>query len=209
MSHVVLLGDSIFDNASYVPGSPPVIKQVKTGLPAGWQATRVALDGDVVASIAEQMQRIPETATHLVVSIGGNDALQAGGILMERATSVGQGLAVVAEALAEFHTAYSQMLTQLLALKKPLTVCTIYDAVPGLGAPERAALAGFNDVITRSAIGAGIPLIDLRVLCNEARDYSSISPIEPSEIGGAKIANAICRVVTTHDFATPYCVVYK
>ena len=30
MSHVVLLGDSIFDNAAYVPGQPPVIEHFLT-----------------------------------------------------------------------------------------------------------------------------------------------------------------------------------
>ena len=35
MSHVVLLGDSIFDNASYVPGRPAVIDQMRTSLPRG------------------------------------------------------------------------------------------------------------------------------------------------------------------------------
>ena len=41
MNHVVLLGDSIFDNASYVPGKPPVIEQLRTnweihGKPPYW-----------------------------------------------------------------------------------------------------------------------------------------------------------------------------
>jgi hypothetical protein len=35
MSHAVLLGDSIFDNARYVPDRPPVIDQVRRGLPRG------------------------------------------------------------------------------------------------------------------------------------------------------------------------------
>ena len=34
MGHVVLLGDSIFDNAWYVPNRPPVIEQL-----AGFHAT--------------------------------------------------------------------------------------------------------------------------------------------------------------------------
>ena len=35
MSHVVLLGDSIFDNAAYVPDRPPVIDQVRRRIAAG------------------------------------------------------------------------------------------------------------------------------------------------------------------------------
>ena len=36
MPHLTLLGDSIFDNAAYVAGSPAVIDQVRMNLPAGW-----------------------------------------------------------------------------------------------------------------------------------------------------------------------------
>src|SRR3712207_2336551 len=45
MSHVVLLGDSIFDNAAYVRGGPDVIRQLQGVLPAGWKATLRAVDG--------------------------------------------------------------------------------------------------------------------------------------------------------------------
>jgi hypothetical protein len=32
VSHVVLLGDSIFDNARYVPGGPSVLEHFRKGL---------------------------------------------------------------------------------------------------------------------------------------------------------------------------------
>ncbi|WP_203566265.1 hypothetical protein [Aurantimonas aggregata] len=57
----------------------------------------------------------------------------------------------------------------------------------------------FNDVITRAAFRHGLPLIDLRLLCNEDADFAN--PIEPSVLGGAKIATAIAAVVAEHDFA--------
>ena len=44
MSHVVLLGDSIFDNGLYVPGGSPLIEQLRTRLPKGWKGTLVAVD---------------------------------------------------------------------------------------------------------------------------------------------------------------------
>jgi hypothetical protein len=55
------------------------------------------------------------------------------------------------------------------------------------------ALAIFNDVISREAAIRGLPLIDLRVICNDPGDYAN--PIEPSVQGGAKIARAIAGVV--------------
>ncbi len=208
MSHVVLLGDSIFDNARYVPDRPAVIEQVRRGLPPGWKGTLVAVDGHTVEDVARQLPRVPAGATHLVVSVGGNDALGASILLREPAATVGDALATLAGALGEFRTAYAAMLARVLALGKPTAICTIYDAIPILGDAERAALAGFNDVISRAAVRAGIPLIDLRVICDHADDYSPLSLIEPSVVGGAKIADAICRLVATHDFAKPGCTVY-
>jgi hypothetical protein len=202
MNHVVLLGDSIFDNAVYVPDRPPVIEQVRRGLPTGWKATLVAVDGHTVGHIPIQLPRIPTDATHLVMSIGGNNALMASALLQEPTVSVRKALAVLAEAIGEFRDAYIRMLATVRGRGLPVCVCTIYDAIPSLEAAERTALTGFNDVITRAAITAGIPLIDLRVICTHPDDYSPLSPIEPSVVGGAKIADVICRLVTSNDFTT-------
>ena len=94
------------------------------------------------------------------------------------------------------------MLPTVRALGRPTAVCTIYDAVPILGDAERAAVAGFNDQISRLVIRAGLPLLDLRLICDRADDFSPLSPVEPSVTGGSKIADAICRLVAGHDFAT-------
>src|SRR5687767_239110 len=68
MPHVVLLGDSIFDNAAYIDGGQDVITQLRGKLPAGWRATLGAVDGSVMADIGRQLDRLPSDATHLVVS---------------------------------------------------------------------------------------------------------------------------------------------
>ena len=81
MAHVVLLGDSIFDNARYVPGRPAVIEQVRQALPGGWRASLLAVDGHVTGDVAGQLRGLPADATHLVVSAGGNDALGSGWVM--------------------------------------------------------------------------------------------------------------------------------
>jgi hypothetical protein len=73
--HVVLLGDSVFDNAAYVAGGPDVVTQLRGLLPPGWQATLLALDGGVISGVAGQLRSLPRDATHLVISVGGDDAL--------------------------------------------------------------------------------------------------------------------------------------
>ena len=60
----------------------------------------------------------------------------------------------------------------------------------------------FNDVIIRQAFGAGIPLIDLRLTCNQPQDYANA--IEPSSVGGEKIVNVIMNLVLEHNFQKPY-----
>lgn len=202
MGHVVLLGDSILDNARYVPDRPCVIEQVRRGLPHGWTATLLAVDGSMIADVAAMALQIPADATQLVLSVGGNDAIAASSLLRESAPTVAYALARLAEVLEAFRCAYLEMLQCVLKRKLPLCVCTIYDAIPVLEAASRTALAGFNDVITRAAVAAGIPLIDLRIVCAHPEDYSPLSPIEPSVVGGAKIAEAICRMATGHDSAS-------
>ncbi len=74
MRRVVLLGDSIFDNAAYVAGGPDVIKQVQAYLPAGWEGILRAVDGHVTTDVPQQLGGLP-AHSYLIVSVGGNDAL--------------------------------------------------------------------------------------------------------------------------------------
>jgi hypothetical protein len=201
MPHVVLLGDSIFDNARYVPGGPPVVEQVRRRLPAGWAATLLAVDGATAEDVPAQLRRLPADASHLVLSVGGNDALSASHLLREPAATVGDALSILAGGLAGFATAYRAAVAAVTGAGKPTAVCTVYDAEPGLDPASRTALGGFNEVILRTAFAAGLPVIDLRLVCGDPADYSPVSPIEPSERGGAKIADRIARLATGHDFA--------
>ncbi|MBX9900678.1 MAG: SGNH/GDSL hydrolase family protein [Alphaproteobacteria bacterium] len=192
-SHLVLLGDSIFDNAIYVPGELAVIDHMRHTLPASWKATLIAHDGDVVANVENQIAKIPLDATHLVVSIGGNDALNALGIFSDRVDTVGEGLLQLSQIRRDFQRRYRTMLWQVLSAELPLAICTIYDAIPDLSVESQTALAIFNDTIVREAFAAKVPVIDLRLVCTERNDYSALSPIEPSEVGGRKIALAIAE----------------
>jgi hypothetical protein len=197
--HIALLGDSIFDNAAYVPGGPDVVEQLQGMLPAGWSASLFAVDGAVIDGVARQLTRLPADVTHLVVSAGGNDALGYSDLLERRATSSPQVLGWLADAAAGFEKAYRRMLDALLARRLPLTLCTIYNG--NLGPPVHrlaaTALAVFDDVILRLATQRSLPVIELRLVCTEPSDYAN--PIEPSVQGGAKIARAVARALTSSE----------
>lgn len=191
MTHIVLLGDSIFDNGVYVSGGPDVVRQVRDVAPRGWQVSLLAVDGAIASGVASQLRRMPADATHLVVSVGGNDALGSSYLLSEAVRSVGEGVALLEQAQRRFASDYERMLEAVLQKNLPAAVCTIYDTPPSAAnhAIIRTALSIFNDVITRAAFSRGLPLIDLRLICDEDGDYAN--PIEPSVQGGAKMARAI------------------
>jgi len=186
--HLVLLGDSIFDNQAYVLPGRAVIDQVRAGLAQGDRATLLAVDGDVTADIPRQMRNLPADATHLALSVGGNDALGCLPALQGPCTGMLQALDLLAQLQAPFRQGYRDALLTVAETGLPCLVCTIYDAVPGLTPGLRVALSVFNDVITREALRLDLPVLDLREHLTEASDYSVRSPIEPSDTGGRKIA---------------------
>ena len=196
VGHVVLLGDSIFDNAAYVAGAPDVVRQVRQRLPQGSKATLAAVDGSKIGDVRRQLRRVPADATHLVLSVGGNDALGSSDFLSAPARSAAEVLSSLADIGDTFERGYLAMLTDVLAHELPTAICTIYyprfpDAA--LQKVAVAALAVFNDCIVRVAFAHGLPLLDLRLICTEEADYAN--SIEPSARGGEKIAQAIVEYV--------------
>jgi hypothetical protein len=202
MPHLILLGDSILDNATYTAGGPAVIDHLQPRLPPGWEATLLAVDGHMTQHVFSQLDRLPADATHLVISVGGNDALAQSGIIAESVTSVGQALQRLTQIGQHFAQAYGQMLQAVLRRQLPTLLCTIYYpnfADAQVQAVTSAGLLFFNDGILAAAIRAGLPVLDLRFVCTQPADYANA--IEPSVMGGAKIAEGILRAVSQHNFA--------
>jgi lysophospholipase L1-like esterase len=196
VSHVVLLGDSIFDNAAYTGGGPDVVTQLRKLLPNGWAASLLAVDGHRTADVGRQVAKLPAGATHLVLSVGGNDALAHIDILDRPAASFAQVLGLLADVGADFERSYRKLVTALAGRGLPLVVCTIYNGSfpdPLYQRLATTALCGFNDAILRVAFERALTVIDLRLVCDEPADYAN--PIEPSVSGGAKIARAIAAAV--------------
>lgn len=203
MNHIVLLGDSIFDNKSYVRGGLDVVAHLRQQMPDNWQATLRAVDGNVVENVQTQILDLPDDATHLFISAGGNNALLNADILQMEVSSSAEVFDKLADLASAFEHNYREMLQAVLRLNKKVAVCTIYyPRMPEDFAQKIAvaALASFNDVIIKQAFLAGVPLIDLRLICNKDSDYAN--EIEPSEAGGGKIAKTILRVAQEHNFET-------
>jgi len=204
MAHIVLFGDSIFDNKIYVAkNGKDVITHLRESLPNDWQATLKAVDGSVIENVSEQLLDTPADATHFVVSVGGNNAIMNADILQMKAGNSAEVLSEIANRRETFESHYKEMLRSLLLKNIPTAVCTVY--FPNF--PEAifqrlaiTALSVFNDVIIRQAIINSLPIVDLRLICNEADDYAN--DIEPSDKGGKKIAAKILELVNEYEVSS-------
>jgi hypothetical protein len=140
--HVVLLGDSIFDNGAYTGTEPDVIAHLCSILPDGWAATLCAVDGSTTLDLAAQLPRVPPEASHLVVSIGGNDALLNADLLDTEVRSTAEALELFAERIQDFEASYRKAITAVLRLGRATVVCSIYNGnLPDPG-QARAARVG-------------------------------------------------------------------
>jgi hypothetical protein len=180
MPHLVLLGDSVFDNGAYTNGGPAVIQQILSRLPSDWRASLGAIDGSTTDDIASQLADLPADATHLVLSVGGNNALLRAEVLESPVVSSGEALLMLAGAVDGFRSSYRQVVDACLLRQLPLVVCTVYNGCfpePTFQRRVSIALAAFNDAIVRVAVDKGLQVIDLRLVCTTDEDFAN--PIEP------------------------------
>ena len=227
MKHIILAGDSVFDNRTYVEvGEPDVRDQLADLLDDGDKATLIAVDGDINNNVSKQLDNIPNDATHLFISIGGNDALMHIDAFTETVTTIGEALDSFNEMVHKFERDYIKMLTNVVKYGLKTTLCTIYnpcfdhddmDSInymlppnPNLEKLQQrsiTALPLFNNIIFQEAFNFGLPVMDLRLIFNDKADYSN--PIEPSVVGGIKMAKIIKEISYNHDFSIEQSVVYK
>ncbi len=200
---ILLLGDSIIDNAPYVKfGEPDVTEQVKRLLP-DHEVIRRAVDGSVTADVIKKQVDELKTDDYIVLSSGGNDALSNIEILdnTEKVTSR-QLLNVLWNIRSSFSSKYGPLLEKLSGDQRNVLVLTIYNpafASNGMEMEDQlaaeAGLSGFNDVIQQQALKHGCDILDIRPLFDNPEDYAN--PIEPSMKGGEKIAKEISKWILT------------
>lgn len=198
MPHLVLLGDSILDNVTYVTPGPNVLTQVRAVMPASWRVSQLAFDGSVAKDVEAQLQNLPQDASHLVISAGGNDMLQEVDLLVCPVSTATEALLLLDDAVREFEAAYRNLISLALERGLPLVLCAVYDCNfqdPQFQRCARLAIALYNDVIIRVAAENKLPAIDLRFVCCEPAHYAN--DIEPSVAGGERIAAAIAKAVLT------------
>jgi lysophospholipase L1-like esterase len=196
VGHIVLLGDSIFDNGPYVAPGGTTLDELRRRLPDGWKATLLALDGSVTTEVSAQLRKIPKSATHLVISSGGNDALDLEPMLFQEVRNAGEAFFALGTEVRRFESDYRALLKAAHKTGLPIIVCTVYNgnfSDPTESLAKATALTPFNDAIIRAAWASKVSIIDLRTVCDRPEHYAN--PIEPSTEGSARIAEEIMRVI--------------
>ena len=206
---IYMIGDSIIDSVPYVAHNCDTVSVLMQKLDDegfdGVEVQKWAVDGYTTPDVINQLvvakrdgkigQRKPNTVG--VLSVGGNDALQARGVMLQQVTLVYEAFGVIDKPLKEFRRNYQNALKMMVQSFEKVIVFTIYNKIPDIVTnAEKNALSLFNDIITEEVNyqimeGENLELLDLRVLCNDPADYSVVSPIEPSHQGSQKIVNAL------------------
>ena len=194
MRHVVLIGDGLGDLAHRKErGAGALEGALMPGRPEPWKLSVVTADQVARSS---PLFSFPDDATHVVISIEGNRAIQESGLLHGKPASMEEGLASLSYAADQFEDKVGALIHAAQATRLPTVICSMW--LPRYPAPthQRAAVAAlgiFNSRILRRAVDAGISLVDLRRACNEAEDYADHTML--SRNGLQKAANVISRAL--------------
>ena len=111
-----LLGDSIYDNQSYVEQGDAVIDQISAISPV--HVALHAVDGHTTTDcrlVLEDLGNDPKPTTGACISIGGNDALQNASILLEPCSTVLEAISKMQKILDEFRIHYCAVLEETAA----------------------------------------------------------------------------------------------
>lgn len=188
--HVVLLGDALLDAYSSIDKTPGEFEDAL--LPGTRDQWKISVVSAAAVERAGPSPVLPRDATHAIIFIEGNHAIEQSGLLHSRPDTYGQKLEQLALAADEFERTLARLIHAAQSAQLVIMVCTMFQ--PNFKDPVRqrtacAALAVFNDRVTKRAAEARVSLIDLRLICNEPEDYDK--PTQLSKSGLQKAANVI------------------
>ena len=220
---IILLGDSIIDNKSYVLSNELDVTEHLEKLFSDESNIAIenhAVDGDTMYQLQRDQldSNLLSDSTHIVVSIGGNDLLY--NISFLQTTSklskiMGKGAMIgkwgvkelnpsrnkvfeetYFEIIKPFKKQYETIVANLSNHRANLLLCTVYegdlvdsDEFSDVNNSSKTMVSIFNDIVYRVANKYGADVLELRDIFVRPEDYAN--PVEPSHIGGGKLAEAI------------------
>tara|TARA_B100001564_G_scaffold313406_1_gene286905 strand:- start:176 stop:853 length:678 start_codon:yes stop_codon:yes gene_type:complete len=199
VTFTTLLGDSIIDNKSYVQhGEFSVLEHLE--YQSDLQFQQLAYDGHTTENVLSGQIFSPavQTSSHLVLSVGGNDLLQNIPFLYEGPIeNINGAIAGVQQYIFNpLQQRYETIVEKLSSHRANLLLCTVYegdlgrsDEFSNIIDSSKTMVSAFNDIVYKTANKYGADVLELRDIFVRPEDYAN--PIEPSHIGGEKLAKAI------------------
>ena len=178
---VILMGDSVLNNANYVPAGKSVYDSLKSKLS---KVINIAKDGATISDLYGQLDKIPvdlnNTNTYIFISAGGND------ILNKRTELSSTELRRLFDSYIEFLKA---LRTKLGSVK--INILNLYLPANPRYQTYKTSIEQWNQLIQSSSnkVGEMYNVVDLHALLTIPDDF--VYDIEPSESASDKIAYLI------------------
>jgi hypothetical protein len=190
ISHLVVLGDAIADLMSLREKGPSRVENLL--LPQESRAWKLTMHTAEEIARGGDFFELPADASHVMISIEGNRAIEESGLLDNRPETYQQALVLLSLAADEYERQAERLIQVAKASNLPIVVCSMYP--PRYEDPDRqravcTALAVFNDRLVRRTFAARLPLVDLNLVCTEDADYAD--PIRLSKHGLRKASNVV------------------
>lgn len=178
---VIIMGDSILNNANYVPAGKSVYDSLKTKLS---KVINLAKDGATINDLYGQLDKIPvelnNDNTYIFISVGGND------ILNNRTELTSNEIRRLFNSYMEFLKA---LRIKLGSVK--INILNLYMPANPRYQPYKISIEQWNELISSSSnkIGEMYNVVNLYGLLTSPDDF--VYDIEPSESASDKIAYLI------------------
>ncbi len=190
ISHLVVLGDAIAELMSLrEKGEGRVESLLLPQESSPWKLT--LLTGEEIARAGALFQ-LPADASHVMIGIEGNRAIEESGLLDKRPETYEDALLLLSMAADEYEKQAEMLIQVAKASRLPTVVCNMYP--PNYEDPTRqramvTALAVFNDRLIRRVFAAKLPLVDLSLVCTDETDYADATRL--SKQGLRKASNVV------------------
>jgi hypothetical protein len=186
--NVILMGDSVLNNANYVPTGKSVYDILKTKLS---KVLNVSKDEATIKDLYEQLNKIPielnNSETYIFISAGGND------ILNDSTFSLNKGSDLARPELKRLFNTYMDFLKALRVRlgSAKINIMNLYLPSNPRYQSYKPSIDQWNKLIDEysNKVGEMYNVVDLNSLLNNPSDF--VYDIEPSESASEKIANII------------------
>lgn len=180
-NYVILMGDSVLNNANYVPSGKSVVDILKKKIS---NVLNVSKDGATISDLYGQLDKIPsklnKAETYIFISAGGNDILNKQSELSN----------------ADIIKLFNRYMDFLKALRIKLgstkiNIMNLYLPANPRYQSYKASIDQWNKLLNENStkIGEIYNVVDLYSLLTTPKDF--IYDIEPSESASEKLANLI------------------